>query len=71
MANKLSDVMENMNLGNKRSFTQAFLDDMVQEETVSKKGLRLELARAKNKLSDVMENMNLGNKRSLRTSWKI
>ena len=38
MANKLSDVMEKMNLGNKRSFTQAVLDDMAQEETVSKKG---------------------------------
>ena len=37
MANKLSDVMEKINLGNKRSFTQAFLDDMAQEETVSKK----------------------------------
>ena len=37
MANKLSDVMEKMNLGNKRSFTQAVLDDMAQEETVSKK----------------------------------
>ena len=40
MANKLSDVMDKMNLGNKRSFTQTFLDDMAQEETVSKKGLR-------------------------------
>ena len=37
MANKLSDVMEKMNLGNKRSYTQAFLDDVAQEETVSKK----------------------------------
>ena len=27
MANKLTDVEEKMNLGNKRSFTQAFLDD--------------------------------------------
>ena len=37
MANKLSDVMEKMNRGNKRSFTQAFSDDMAQEEIVSKK----------------------------------
>ena len=45
MANKLSDVMEKMNLGNKRSFTQAFLDDMAQEETVSRKGLCLRRVR--------------------------
>ena len=36
MANKLRDFLEKMTLGNKRSFTQAFLDDMAQEETVSK-----------------------------------
>ena len=45
MADKLSDVMEKMNLGNKRSFTQVFLDDMAQEETVLKKVLRLRRVR--------------------------
>ena len=53
MANKLRDVMEKMNLENKRSFPQAFLDDMAQEETVSKKGLRLELAWTKKKKKSV------------------
>lgn len=49
--------MEKMDLGNKRSSTQAFLDDIAKEETVSKKSLRLELARAKNRKETCAQNI--------------
>ena len=53
----LSEAMSSLNMAQKRSFFEAFLDEEAKEKSSSKNATRIELARAKNRRDAARQNM--------------